>query len=227
MHAALKKITTTILLLCSAFYLQGCFEVVEKLDMHTDGSGNFQFTINMSKSKTRVHSIMNMKTINGRPVPTKADIHQKIKEIENILKSSNGISNVSTTLDFENYIATLNCSFKKIEDLNNAAKKVAVKQKMKAEDISNSYAYNAGNKTFTRFSNFSLKGEYNKLGNADKEVFTNAFFTSILRFESEIKTATNSSGKISADKKAVMLRESVLDIVTEKKSIETKINLSN
>lgn len=213
-------------LFCLALFSQGCFEVVEKLDIHADGSGNFHFTINMSKSRTRVHSIMNMKTINGHPVPTQTEINQKVKEIETILKNSNGISNVVTTMDFENYIATVSCSFKKIDDLNAAARKIAIKQKVKAGEVENSYAFNTASAVFTRFDNFSLKGAYDKLSTADKEVFTNAFFTSVFRFDKEVKSVSNGAGKVSADKKAVMLKENVLDIVTEKKSIETKITLS-
>lgn len=211
-------------LLC-IILLPGCFEVVEKIDLHDNGSGSFQFIVNMSKSKTKISSIMKMKTINGRPVPTNQQITQKVNEIKNTLANCNGISNVSSTLDLENYIATIKCSFDKIENLNLAFKKVAVKQKAKAADVQDSYAYQLASKIFTRFGNFSLKTEYEKLSNADKEIFTDANYTGIMRFDSEVKAASNNDSKIAADKKAVMLNQSVLDIITKKKTIENTITL--
>ncbi|MFT3945890.1 MAG: hypothetical protein QM763_02855 [Agriterribacter sp.] len=211
-------------LLC-ILILPGCFEVVEKIDLHDDGSGSFQFIVNMSKSKTRINSMMKMKTINGRPVPTRLDITQKTDEIKNLLAKCKGISNVTSTLDLENYIATVKCSFDKIENLNLAFRRVAEKQKAKASDVQDSYAYQAVTKVFSRMGNFSLKIAYDKLSNADKEIFNDANYTGIMRFDSEVKSASNSDSKIAADKRAVMLRESVLDIITKKKTIENTITL--
>ncbi len=207
------------------FLLQGCFEIVEKLDLHDNGSGSFQFIVNMSKSKTKINSIMKMKTINGRPVPSRQDITNKVADIKNTLAQCKGITNVTSQLDLENYIATVKCSFDKIENLNLAFRKVAAKQKSKANDIQDSYAYQPLAKMFTRFGNFSLKTEYDKMSNADKEIFNDANYTGIMRFDSEVKTTTNNNSKIASDKKAVMLSESVLDIITKKKSIENTITL--
>lgn len=218
------KIFIPVFLLLT-FLLQGCFEIVEKIDLHDNGSGSFQFIVNMSKSKTKINSIMKMKTINGRPVPSRQDITNKVAEIKNGLAQCNGISNVTSNIDLENYIATIKCSFDKIENLNLAFKKVALKQKAKANDVQDSYAYQALPRVFTRFANFSLKTEYEKLSNADKEIFNDANYTGIMRFDSQVKSASNSNSKLASDKKAVMLSETVLDIITKKKSIENTITL--
>ncbi|MCC6287014.1 MAG: hypothetical protein IT249_03950 [Chitinophagaceae bacterium] len=213
------------LLSCILLLFQGCFEIVEKIDLHDNGSGSFQFIVNMSKSKTRLNSILKMKTINGRPVPTRTEITQKVDEIKNELSKCKGISNVSGSVDLENYIATVKCSFDKVENLNLAFRKVAIKQKAKSTDVQDSYAYQLSPKIFTRLANFSLKTEYDKLSNADKEVFNDAGYTGIMRFDSEIQSAGNADSKLAADKKAVMLKQSILDIITKKKSIENTITL--
>ncbi|MGC4232832.1 MAG: hypothetical protein QM594_07615 [Niabella sp.] len=209
-----------------AALLTGCFEIVEKVDLKDNGAGTFQFTVNMSKSKTKIASILKMKTVNGRPVPTKAEITQKVKEIESSLKSCTGISHVASNLDMDNYIATIKCSFDKIESLNQAARKIAAIQKIKPSDVKDNYAYQSGAKIFSRLANFSLKAEYNKLSSADKEVFNGATYTGIVRFERPILSASNKGSKLSSDKKAVMLNENVLDIVTNKKSITNTISLA-
>lgn len=162
-------------LLVIAVLLTACSEIVEKVDLKDDGAGMFQFTVSMSKSKTKIASILKMKTINGRPVPTKAEIIQKVKEIESSLKSCTGISNVASSLDMDNYIATIKCSFNKIEGLNQGAGKIAAIQKIESADVKDNYAYQPGTKIFSQLTNFSLKAEYNKLSNADKEVFNGGY----------------------------------------------------
>jgi len=213
-------------LLTSVILLMGCFEIVEKIDLKDNGSGIFQFTVNMSKSKTKIASILKMKTVNGRPVPTQAEITQKVKEIVSSLRSSTGISNVVSNLDMDNYIATIKCSFDNIESLNHAARKIAAIQKIKPADVKDNYTYQAGAKIFSRLANFSLKAEYNKLSSADKEVFNGATYTGIMRFERPILSASNKGSRLSSDKKAVMLNENVLDIITNKKSIANTLSLT-
>lgn len=220
-----KKITYTLLAV-AALSLQSCFEIIEQVLVKNDGSGTFQLVLNMSKSKTRLNSIMKMKTVNGHEVPTKEEIKSKVAAIEKTIKSTAGISQVHTALDFDNYIATLNCSFANVNSLNNAVKNINDKQNNKQTGIDKNYEYDAATKTFIRLNRFSLKEEYQKLSNADREVFSTANYTGIFRFEKEIAAASNKESKVAAGKKAVMLKHNALDIITQKKSIENKITLS-
>jgi hypothetical protein len=71
-----------------------------------------------------------------------------------------------------------------------------------------------------------LKDDYKKLSNADKEVFATANYTSIYKFESNVAAASNAATKISPSKKATMLKQNALDLVTEKRSVENKITLT-
>ena len=64
------------------------------------------------------------------------------------------------------------------------------------------------------------------LGTA-KEVFATANYTAIFKFESAVSAASNKETRIAPSKKAVMLKLNTLDVITEKKSIENKINLTN
>jgi uncharacterized protein YeeX (DUF496 family) len=65
------------------------------------------------------------------------------------------------------------------------------------------------------------------MSNADKEIFSGASYTGIFRFQNEVAASSNSESKVAANKKAVMLKQNVLDIITNKKSIENKITLVN
>ncbi len=178
----------------------------------------------MSKSKSRVASILKMKTINGREVPSEPDIRNKIAGIEKKLAAVKGISNVSARVDMQNYIATLDCHFDNISSLNDAVKKIGESEKAPPGSVEKNYDYN--NSIFSRLSAFSLKKDYQQLSNADKEIFVGANFTGIYRFDKKVLHSENQESKISSDNKAVMLRMNILDIITDKKSIQNKITLT-
>jgi len=167
-----------------------------------------------------------MKTVNGHEVPSKADITQKVTNLEKTIQKTVGISNVKTKLDFDNYILTLSCDFAKVNSLNSAVKNIGEKEHNLQKAIEKSYDFDAAGKTFSRLNKFSLKDEYQKMSNADREIFATANYTSIFRFESDIAGSSNKESKVAGNKKAVMLKLNALDIITSKKSIENKINLT-
>ena len=206
---------------------QSCFEIIEQVQLKNDGTGNFQLTLNLSKSKTKLNSIMKLETINGHPVPTQQSISKKIKEIENIVKNTQGITNVNTTINFENYITVLSCNFINIAQLNKAIKNVKVNEKATGAALDDNYAYDTKTKIFQRKNNVPLKEKYSSMSKADKEIFSNAGFTTIYKFESTVVGTTNKDAKLSASKKAVMVHQQALDIITQKKSIENNINITN
>ncbi len=221
----MKKIEYAFLLLI-IITCQSCFEIVEQVFLKADGSGTFLLTLNLSKSKTKLNSIAKMKTINGHDVPTQQYIKAKLKEIEKATSKTAGISNTKTSIDFENYIATISCNFTKVENLNTVVKNIAAIENGKSKYVEKSYAYDAAANVFSRLNKYSLRQDYNKMSNADKEIFATANYTSIYKFENAIATASNAGASIAASKKAIMLKQNVLDVIMEKKSIENKITLT-
>ena len=106
------------MLLFVSMACQSCFEIIEQIQFKNDGSGNFQLTLNLSKSKTKLNSMMKLETVNGHPVPTKESISAKVKEIEQVVAKTPGISTVQTSLDFTNFIGVLSCNFSNVTQLN-------------------------------------------------------------------------------------------------------------
>ena len=199
---------------------------MEQLQLKNDGSGSFQLTFNLSQSKAKINSILKLQTVNGHPVPTKDAITARIKGLENTIAKTEGISNVKTSIDFENYIFVISYDFKNVAQLNKSIKNIKQKENLTGSMLDDNYAYDPKAKTFQRKNKVDLKGLYKTMSNPDKEVFSGANYTCIYKFESPITTTTNKDSKIAANKKAVMLRETALDILTEKKSIENKINIA-
>ncbi len=220
------RTTTYLLLFAILLTCQSCFEIIEQVFLKADGSGDFQLVLNMSKSKTRLNSIIKMKTINGHDVPSKEEIKSKVADIERTLGKTAGISNVKSSTDFDNYIISISCNFNKVTQINNAVKNIYLKEDPKGKASERIYDHDAAGNIFTRLNLFSFKDAYKKLSNADKEVFTTANFTSIYKFENTVAATSNKETKVSPSKKAVMLKLNALDIITGKRSIENKITLT-
>ncbi|WP_025143146.1 hypothetical protein [Pedobacter jeongneungensis] len=207
--------------------LSSCFEVIEEISMKNDGTGDVVLTINLSQSKTKVASVMLLDSVQGYKVPSRQKIQQELNEAVAYLKKSEGISNVKSSSDFNNYIATISFSFKDVSNINNITKNILAQQKIKATNTS-SYSYNKSTKTFSRKYQAvsTAKTEFNKLKAKDKAVFNGATYTSIYRFESPVTSSTNPASNVSKSKKAVMLKSSIMDLINGKINVSNTIQLS-
>lgn len=203
-----------------------CFEIIEEVDVKNDGTGTMVFTLNMSKSKTKLASIMLLDSINGYKVPSRADIKKGLNDMVSELTITNGISNIKKKEDYENFIFSISCDFKKIENINSLIDGISSKQKTSTALSSYLFDRNSGN--FERKYTYSneLKKQYNKLKTENKKVFDDAAYIMIYRFDKEVLTSNNPAAKISKSKKAIMQRVDALEIINGKSNVANKIQLS-
>ncbi|MEY8758361.1 hypothetical protein [Chryseobacterium tongliaoense] len=219
----MKIFLKRFMLLFPLLLLTSCFDILDKVNVKTDGTGEYTVILNASKSKTRLASISKMETVNGKKVPKKSEIENKINEAAKIFRATPGISNVKTTMDFDNYIIKLSCNFKKIENINAGLEQLKNKNILGKMIPTQIYSQNAGNKSFTRNKINTFKNEYDKMSTADKEIFNNARYTSVLQFENTIKSQTNAAYLLSPNKKAVKMEANVLDLILQKKQLQNNI----
>lgn len=219
------KVIKYIFLFCTILTLTSCFDIIDKISLKADGSGEYSVILNASKSKTRLQSISKMETINGKKVPKKSAIENKVNQASSVFKSVSGISNVKTSLDFDNFIIKLSCNFKKIENINSGLEQLKAKNIIGKTIPTQLYKQNVAEKTFIRNKIGSYKNDYDKLSKADKEVFSDATYTSILQFENVIRSQTNNSYTVSPNKKAIKLNGNILDLILQKKQIQNTILL--
>lgn len=210
-------------LLIPLLLLTSCFDILDKVNVKADGSGEYSLILNASKSKTRLASISKMETVNGKKVPQKSEIEAKINEAARIFKSVPGISNVKTSMDFDNYIIKLSCNFKKIENINGGLEQLKAKNILGKMVPTQIYNNDSAKKIFTRNKINTFKSDYDKLSTADKEVFNNAKYTSVLQFENIVKSQSNNAYQLSPNKKAMKLEGNVLDFILQKKQIQNTI----
>lgn len=212
-----------VFLLIPLLLLMSCFDILDKVNVKADGSGEYSLILNASKSKTRLASISKMETVNGKKIPKKAEIEAKINQAASIFKNVPGISNVKTSMDFDNYIIKLSCNFKKIENVNAGLEQLKNKNVLGKMIPTQIYSNDSTKKIFTRNKINTFKSDYDKLSTADKEVFNNAKYTSVLQFENIIKSQSNSAYQLSPNKKAMKLEENILDFILQKKQIQNTI----
>ncbi|MGJ8591534.1 MAG: hypothetical protein ACSHXF_03240 [Aquaticitalea sp.] len=219
-----SKIGSYILLFFVFFTVTSCFEIVEEVEMNSDGTGKLMFTLNMSQSKNKLASIMLLDSINGYKVPSKKDIQSGINDIISELKRAEGVRNIQKKEDYENFIFSVSCDFKKIENINNLTDEITRKQKNTA---SSTYLFNTSKSNFTRKYTYSneIKKQYNKLHSENKKVFNDATYTIIYRFDKTIVTQKNPTAKISKSKKSSMQRINAMDFINGSSDISNSIQL--
>lgn len=190
-----------------SFSFSACFDVVEEISMNSNGSGSIVGTLNMSKSKTKVSSLMKLDKIDGFSIPNQEKIRQELNHVVQLLKKTNGISNVDYKLDFTNYIASISCDFANIQALNSYTETLSKHFKTKLNNYS-SYHYNTANKTFVRSYKHSIdaKNEFDKLNSQNKKSFSQAYYTTIYRFQKPVLKQDNNLGKVSSNGQAVMVK---------------------
>lgn len=203
--------------------LTSCFDILDKVNVKADGTGEYTIILNASKSKTRLASISKMETINGKKVPKKSEIENKINEAARIFKATPGISNVKTSMDFDNYIIKLSCNFKQIENINAGLEQLKAKNILGKMIPTQIYSQSLQKKSLIRNKVNTFKADYEKMGKADREVFNDAKYTSIMQFENTVKSQTNSSYVLAPNKKAVKLEANILDLIFQKKQLQNTI----
>lgn len=226
----IKRIYTYFSVFLCTIVCTSCFDVLEEINLKADGSGSVLVTFNMSKSKSKLASIMMLDTVNGYKVPSQDDINDALKDVVLHLEKSEGITNIKQTKDFENYIFTVSCDFATIESINGISKDLILEQNKKGKTNFNStnFAYDTSSKTFQRFFRYddSMKKSFYHLKSEDRKIFKDASFISIYRFDNEVENVSNSNAKIAPNKKAVMLRLDAMSLILGEKTIQNKIQLS-
>lgn len=222
----MKKVYLSIVLIIISFLFNSCFQVIEEIDLLENGSGKMTITLNLSQSKAKVASILKMKTVNGRAVPSETEIKSKVNKAAQTIRQINGISNVKTSTDFSNYIAVISFNFADISNLNSVSKKIFSEYDIKAANAA-TYTYNRAGKVFSKkyIHSPETRKAYNGLSAADKQIFENATYTSIYRFRNTVGSQSNAVAKVSKSGKAVMQQSSVLNIIHAKTNLSNTIKL--
>lgn len=198
----------SLLLLVSVLtLLTSCVEIIDDLTLNLDGSGTLRYNLNLSSSKVKINSILALDSLDGKKVPSIPELKAKVSRIEELLNEQPGIDNAKIEADYTNFIFKLNCDFGSLEQLQSAMKMVIIDQNRNQPIPELDYKWLSYRDSTLQRSVPELTIKKSKeIKDADRALLRDGTYTSITRFETEVDHYDNESAKLSANKKAVMIR---------------------
>jgi len=217
----MKKILFFIPLL---YLLSSCIEILDDIKFNPDGSGTFKYTINLSSSKVKINSILALDSLDGKKVPSKKEIQQKIDDFAAVLSCQEGISNLHIDTNYTQYVFKVQFDFSDVfalqKGLEQAFKKTV--QKLENEELSYEWISWDGSVLIRKVPDINEYGP-KSLKSEDSELLKMGNYTSITRFDNVVSRFENESAKLSKNQRAVMLRNSIFDVLTDHHVMDNKI----
>jgi hypothetical protein len=206
--------------------LSSCIEITDDITINADGSGLFKYVINLSESKVKVNSLLALDSIEGKKVPTIAEIESKIGEFKKNLASKPGISNVKIEADFTNFIFKLSCSFSSVNHLQTAVKEVIkeISNEKNSAELEAVWLKWDGQKLERSIPDITIK-KSKEFKAEDIEQLKKGKYTSISRFGKSIEKCSNPSSVISKNKLATMVQTNIYSLTKNPKLLENTIYL--
>lgn len=222
----MKKTLLFSMLLLSSL-LTGCIEIIDDLSFNADGSGTLKYSINLSSSKVKINSILALDTLDGKPVPSKDEITEKINQFKTRLMQQDGISNVEVESDFVNYLFKLRCDFESAEALQTALKTVgkSFSDKQDSDEFNHTWLTWEGNELVRSIPDITVE-QTKKIKTEDIELLKQGTYTSITRFSGIVARFDNENAVLSKNKMAVMVKADPYSLMQNTGLLENRIYLS-
>ena len=205
--------------------LGSCIEIIDDITIHTDGTGVFKYTINLSSSKIKVNSILALDSLNGRKVPSLAQIESKIADFKLKLSEKPGITSVKTEFNSTDFILKLNVEFASVSQLQQGIKSAIQEMSIEKESLDGDWITWDG-KTLNRLIPEILATKAKNFENSDVDLLKNGTYTSISRFDKPILKTSNINCKLNPSKTASMLQVNTFDLKLNNALIENTITIT-
>ncbi len=206
--------------------LTSCVEIIDDLTLRLDGSGTLKYHLNLSSSKVKINSILALDSLDGKKVPSIAEIKLKVARIETLLGEQQGITNAQIETDYDNFIFRLSCDFASLSELQSALKAVIIAENQNKPIPELDYNWLVFNNNALERSVPELTIKKSKeINEGDRDLLRNGSYTSITRFEAEVDRYDNEKAQISANHKAVMIRTDPYSLSQNPKLLDNVIYL--
>lgn len=220
------KLYSLILLIGLLFGLSSCIEIIDDISIKNDGSGTLKYTINLSSSKVKINSILALDSLEGKKVPTIAEIKDKIYSFQNKLETKTGISNVVIESNFTDFIFKLQCDFTNVNALQTALREV-IEEESKEKNIPEleaTWLSWDGNKLVRSIPEITVK-KTKDIKQEDIDLMKQGNYTSITRFERAVEKFDNATATLSKNKMAVMVKTNPYALTQNSSLLENTIYL--
>lgn len=221
----MRKIIQLFILVPIMALCTGCFELVEQVTIKEGNSGTYKLIGNFSQSKGTLQGLMTKDSVMGARIPSISEINTNIQKVKDKFASMPGISNVTIKKDYSSFIFEMSCDFTTVKALDEAlVNTLSAFSKNQNQIASGNYAMSG--KVFKRQIVYDYTREVAKNMNSQFQgILEKATFLAIYRFPNTIKSISNSKASISANRKATMLKVSLLDISKSKAAIANTVVL--
>lgn len=190
------------------FGLTGCFELEEKAHFNKNGSGSYQFTVDLAQLGSFINMMEAMSEDSEEAEKSpKDEIKEGFSETKTKLEKVRGISNIASINDEENFRFGFSFDFANVDALNNGMNAIFdVKKDGEPIDIT-FFSYKKGK--LERFEHQNLEDIWTETNeDSDVKVEPAAFmkdfrYTTIYTFEEPIKNVSNQGVLLSPDRKTV------------------------
>jgi hypothetical protein len=220
------NIFKTTLILSLLFSLTSCLEIIDDISLNADGSGTFKYTINLSSSKSRVNSILNLDSLDGKKVPSIDEIKTRISSFKTNLENQEGVSNVTIETDYENFFFRLTCNFESVTALQDGLKKVIEDETSENDipELEHNWLSWDGSKLVRSIPEITIK-KAKELSSEDIELLKLGTYTSISRFPRNVLKCDNLSATISKNYLNVMIKTNPYALSQNSNLLENTIYL--
>lgn len=214
-----------ILSLCLIF--GSCVDIFDEIMIHTDGSGTYKYTVNLSASKVKINSILALDSVDGKRVPKLPEIKDRIEEYRKKLEDKDGISNVKVDANYDDFLFKISLDFESVAALQAGIKEIIkenIEDKNEPSLNENWLTWDGKNlvRSIPNFKNFVLK-----LKPEDQEKLKEGKYNAVSRFDKAVLKCDNPEALISPSKTAVLIKSNTYNVATNPSVMKNTIQIVN
>lgn len=201
------SIKTLLLVIATCVLFTSCFEIKEIVHFNKDGSGDFQFIIDMSAMKALIEMAGEAEEGEEEEDPF-ADAGDSFDEQIEAISKIDGITSAESIADEDTYMFGLKFSFADVNALNDALNEVF---KDEGGDKDRTF-FKASKKKIERVDAVNMKDEFTKLMSEGGEeegmeeammFFQDVKYVAEYTFDRKVKKVTNKDAAVSKNKVVV------------------------
>ncbi|AXB55859.1 hypothetical protein [Flavobacterium fluviale] len=197
--------------------LTSCFEITERIKHRSDQSGEYTLMVDFSKSWFKTKSAIFLEEVDGVKIPNEQEIAQKLEDFKSKASKIDGISNVTTKTDFDNYVFIIKLNYANLKALNAVVNTI--------NNQRDQIHFSGSGKTFERIASYPIP-EKTVNDPKKKKDLEEASIISIYTFDKDILSVNNANSKISTNKKTVFLKQSMYSVLKKSTLMNNTIQLT-
>lgn len=206
-----------ILALCLCLLLTSCFEITERIKHHDNQSGEYTLMVDFSKSWFKTKSAIFLEEVDGVKIPNEQEIAQKLDDFKLKASKIEGISNITTKTDFDNYVFVIKLNYANLKALNAVVNTI--------NNQKDQIHFSGSGKNFQRIASYPVPEKIVKDPKKKKDLEA-ANIIAIYTFDADILSTENTNSKISKNKKTVFLKQSMYNVLKKSSLMNNTIQLT-